>query len=247
MTGSVFLRWAMSEAPCRSPAPRPRCPSRSSLSWKASPSAQPKAAIAGDDRPRRRWPAARRPRSRRRSGPRSCARSCRSRARRSSRSSRRARRDVDVLALAQGEAGLVVEAHQAQDLRGRGKPRSVRRWSAIRDRLNSVSPVLIAWGTPWSVHSVGRWRRSTSPSSMSSWTRLKLWPSSTAAAPGSAALVLAGDARRRRAGRGAAASACRRGARAVEARGGSGPSRTGRGSTDRGRGRGGRSRPRCRR
>ena len=40
------------------------------------------AAVAGDDRPRRRWPAARRPRSRPRSAPRSCARSCRSRARR---------------------------------------------------------------------------------------------------------------------------------------------------------------------
>ena len=39
-------------------------------------------------------------------------------------------------------------------------PRSVSRWSAIRDRLNSVSPVLIACGTPWTVQSVGRWRRS---------------------------------------------------------------------------------------
>ncbi len=36
-----------------------------------------------------------------------------------------------------------------------GKPRSVSRWSAIRDRLNSVSPVLIACGTPWIVHRVG--------------------------------------------------------------------------------------------
>ena len=66
------------------------------------------------------------------------------------------------------------------------KPRSVSRWSATRDRLKIRSPVLIAWGTPWIAHSVGRWRRSMSPSSMSSWTRLKLWPSSTAAAPGSA-------------------------------------------------------------
>ena len=65
----------------------------------------------------------------------------------------------------------------------------------MRDRLNSVSPVLIACGTPWMVHSVGRWRRSTSPSSMSSWTSEKLWPSSTAAAPGEGALVFAGDAR----------------------------------------------------
>ena len=36
-----------------------------------------------------------------------------------------------------------------------GKPRSVSRWSAMRDRLNIVSPVLIACGTPWIVHSVG--------------------------------------------------------------------------------------------
>ena len=56
-----------------------------------------------------------------------------------------------------------------------------------------MSPVLIACGMPCMAHSVGRWRRSTSPSSMSSWTRLKLWPSSTAAAPGRARLVLAGD------------------------------------------------------
>ena len=66
------------------------------------------------------------------------------------------------------------------------KPRSVRRCSATRLRLKIRSPVLIACGTPWSAQSVARWRRSTSPSSMSSWTRLKLWPSSTAAAPGRA-------------------------------------------------------------
>ena len=36
-----------------------------------------------------------------------------------------------------------------------GNPRSVSRWRAIRDRLNSVSPVLIAWGTPWTAHRVG--------------------------------------------------------------------------------------------
>ncbi len=53
-------------------------------------------------------------------------------------------------------------------------PRSVRRWSATRDRLKMRSPVLIAWGMPWSDHRVARCRRSTSPSSMSSWTRLKL-------------------------------------------------------------------------
>ena len=75
----------------------------------------------------------------------------------------------------------------------RENPRSVSRWRAIRERLNSVSPVLIAWAMPWRVHSVGRWRRSTSPSSMSSWTRLKLCPSSTAAAPGSARAVIARD------------------------------------------------------
>ena len=74
------------------------------------------------------------------------------------------------------------------------KPRSVSRWSAIRDRLNSASPVLIACGTPWIVQSVARWRRSMSPSSMSSWTSEKLWPSSTAAAPGQRQPVVAGDA-----------------------------------------------------
>ena len=32
-----------------------------------------------------------------------------------------------------------------------GKPRSVSRWRAIRDRLNIVSPVLMACGMPWIV------------------------------------------------------------------------------------------------
>ena len=122
---------------------------------------------------------------RRRSAPPSCARSCRSRARRSS------GRPSALIAMS-----MYWPSHRARQVSSyrrirrstvrSGKPRSVSRWRAIRDRLNSVSPVLIAWGTPWMVHSVGRWRRSTSPSSMSSWTRLKLWPSSTAAAPGSA-------------------------------------------------------------
>ena len=107
---------------------------------------------------------------------------------------RGAHRDVDVLALAQRQAGLVEQAHQAQDRACRGSRGPVSRWRAMRDRLNIVSPVLIACGTPWIVHRVGRWRRSTSPSSMSSWTSEKLWPSSTAAAPGQRALVLAGDA-----------------------------------------------------
>ena len=34
-------------------------------------------------------------------------------------------------------------------------PRSLSRWRAIRERLNSVSPVLMACGTPWTVQSVG--------------------------------------------------------------------------------------------
>ena len=29
------------------------------------------------------------------------------------------------------------------------------RWSAIRLRVKSVSPVLIAWGMPWTAHRVG--------------------------------------------------------------------------------------------
>src|ERR1035437_2459451 len=66
------------------------------------------------------------------------------------------------------------------------KPSAVSRWSAIRDSTKTASPVLIACGMPCAVHRVARWRRSRSPSSMSSWIRLKLWPSSTAAAPGSA-------------------------------------------------------------
>ena len=63
--------------------------------------------------------------------------------------------DVDVLALAQGEAGLVVQAHQAQDLgvaRSRGRSAGGARSGSA---MKSVSPVLIAWGMPWSDHSVG--------------------------------------------------------------------------------------------
>ena len=88
-----------------------------------------------------------------------------------------------------------------------------------------MSPVLIAWATPWSAQTVGRWRRSRSPSSMSSWTRLKLWPSSTAAAPGQGRLGSRRRSRRRRGGRGAAASACRPARPSRRGRGGSGSSR----------------------
>src|SRR3954469_15479356 len=113
-----------------------------------------------------------------------------------------------------------------------------------------MSPVLIAWATPWRLQSVGRWRRSRSPSSMSSWTRLKLWPSSTARRRAARA-----SARRRwthtREARGSAASACRPAHRAGRARGGSGSSRRRRASRRRGRRRGAASRPRyprsCRR
>ena len=66
------------------------------------------------------------------------------------------------------------------------------------------------------VQRVARWRRSASPSSMSSWTRLKLWPSSTAAAPGQRARVLAGDARVREKAEERPHPLAARGARAVE-------------------------------
>ena len=106
------------------------------------------AAVARDDRPRRRWPAARRPRSRRRSAPPSCARSCRSRARRVISSS-----DALIAMSMYWPSHSARQVSSYRRIRRRtlasGKPRSVSRWSAIRDRLNSVSPVLIAWGTPW--------------------------------------------------------------------------------------------------
>ena len=49
-----------------------------------------------------------------------------------------------------------------------------------------ASPTRIAWPTPNSAHTVGRCRRSRSPSMMSSWSNEKLWTSSTATAPGTA-------------------------------------------------------------
>jgi hypothetical protein len=60
----------------------------------------------------------------------------------------RAHRDIDVLALAQRQAGLVSTGASRRRTVLSGKPRSVRRWRAMRDRLNIVSPVLIACGTP---------------------------------------------------------------------------------------------------
>ena len=54
---------------------------------------------------------------------------------------------------------------------------SRRIWKA---RVARASPAMMAWPTPCSAHSVGRCRRSRSPSMMSSWTSEKLWTSSMA-------------------------------------------------------------------
>ena len=92
--------------------------------------------------------------SRRRSAPRSFGRSCRSTGRPPMRSS------VSLVAMS-----MYWPSHSARHVSSKRrirrstfaslKPRSVSRWSAIRDRLNSVSPVLIACGIPWIDQRVG--------------------------------------------------------------------------------------------
>ena len=123
-------------------------PSRSSLSWNASPSAQPNAAIAGDDLlvvgGEQRAGLDRGGDQRRRLAPDHV--------------------EVELDATCSSSSALIAmsmywPSHSARHVSSyrrirrstfaSGKPRSVRRWSAIRDRLNSVSPVLIACGTPW--------------------------------------------------------------------------------------------------
>src|SRR5699024_2241840 len=65
-------------------------------------------------------------------------------------------------------------------------------WSPLRSTtstasVNSASPPRMAVGTPYSHHTVGRLRRSVSPSITSSCSSEKLCTSSTATAPGTAA------------------------------------------------------------
>ncbi|CAM5230434.1 hypothetical protein SMICM304S_10440 [Streptomyces microflavus] len=48
---------------------------------------------------------------------------------------------------------------------------------------NSASPARTAGPVPYAFHTVGRRRRVSSPSMMSSWMREKVWISSTATAP----------------------------------------------------------------
>jgi hypothetical protein len=59
---------------------------------------------------------------------------------------------------------------------------------------SSASPARIAIAGPNTFQEVGRWRRSSSPSIRSSWSREKLWTSSTATAPGSATSASAATA-----------------------------------------------------
>jgi hypothetical protein len=159
---------------------------------------------------------------------------------------RLARRDVDVLALAQRDARLVVEAHQPEDLRVaeaqlrepvERDPRQAEQHVAGVDRLGDA--VHCPQGRPVAALEVAVLDVVV--------TRLKLWPSSTAAAPG----VPPRSRRRsrcRRAGPAAAGSACRSGRRRGRAPGGSGSSRRRpRWRARRARRRPGGSRPPCRR
>ena len=184
-TGRVFLWRAMSDRHLAGLLLLAPDPEQVVVELEGEAQRPAEAAVAARSRPRRRSPAGRRPRWRRRSARPSCGRSCRSRARPSS-----ARPDADVAMSMYWPSHRRTHVSSYRRISRRTllseKPRSVSRWSATRLRLKIRSPVLMAWGTPWIAHRVARWRRSTSPSSMSSWTRLKLWPSSTAAAPGRA-------------------------------------------------------------
>ena len=91
-------------------------------------------------------------------------------------------REVETLPLDDGDDGVVERRRRAQP---GGRP--VAPDSSARYAMACLpSPALIAWAVPHTAHTVGRWRRSRSPSWMSSWTRVKLWIHSTAVAAGSA-------------------------------------------------------------
>ena len=71
---------------------------------------------------------------------------------------------------------------QARTTAAGSRPASASRRRTRRARVARLSPALMAWPAPHTAHTVGRWRRSRSPSWMSSCTREKLWVSSRAAA-----------------------------------------------------------------
>ena len=143
--------------PCRSPVPGPR--SRAGLvvfraGRRPRPSAQPKART-GDDLLVFGCEQRAGLGSRRLPGPRSCGRSCRSRDRPLIRSFDPLIAMSRVPALAQRQAGLVEEAHEAQDRPGPGSRDRSGGGARPRDRLKSVSPALIACGgTLWIAHKV---------------------------------------------------------------------------------------------
>ena len=122
---------------------------------------------------------------------------------------RLARRDVDVLALAQGQAGLVVQAHQAQDL-GVGEAEVGQPMEGdarqAEQRVAGVDRLRDAVDRPQ--------RRAVAALGVAVLDvvvdEAEVVPELDGRGAGQRAPVVAGDARRRRAGRAAAASACRR-------------------------------------
>ena len=179
--------------------------STSSSSWKASPISPPE--LQQRRRPARRAGARRSRRRTRTAAPSSAG---------SAPGSARREREVERV------AALRQLARRASDDRGRATssatwppaPRRTRRARRTRART-SRSPTAVARSRPECATTVGRPRRSGAASSTSSWTSVAMWTSSIAVAARNG--LLARVTGRRRAGRAAAAAACRPAARVAPA------------------------------